>query len=207
MWKFHRTMTRPFFHRDRINDFAIFSTHADAALARMKERIHEGYALDVQDLVSRFTLDSATEFLFGHCVHSLKQSLPYPYNARPPTSTSRSTTIHEQGPAEHFAEAFTAAQAAIADRGNWGPLWELAEFWKDRVEEPLEVVRAYIEPILEEGIRRRREKEAAGLSEKKDEIEDGETPLDYLIKHTDGKLLFTDQETWPDFCRQGPLKG
>ena len=31
--------------------------------------------------MSRFTLDSATEFLFGNCVESLSAGLPYPRNA------------------------------------------------------------------------------------------------------------------------------
>ncbi|TDL13977.1 hypothetical protein BD410DRAFT_681054, partial [Rickenella mellea] len=29
MWKFHRTMTRPFFSRDRISHFDIFGRHAE----------------------------------------------------------------------------------------------------------------------------------------------------------------------------------
>ena len=69
-------MTRPFFSRERISDFDTFSRHADGVLARMVERTREGYALDVQDALARFTLDSATEFLFGRCVHALHAGLP-----------------------------------------------------------------------------------------------------------------------------------
>jgi hypothetical protein len=48
MWKFHRGATRPFFNRDRISDFEIFSRHADRAIERMKERMHAGYPVDFQ---------------------------------------------------------------------------------------------------------------------------------------------------------------
>ena len=74
-------MTRPFFSKDRISHFDIFDRHAADAIEQIKERMGQGYAVDVQvrvhnarprlfltvsqDVVSRFALDSATEFLFG----------------------------------------------------------------------------------------------------------------------------------------------
>jgi hypothetical protein len=80
-YRFHRGMTRPFFSKDRISHFEIFDRHAADAIKQVKERMRQGYAVDVQvrihatrphlvltvfqDVVSRFTLDSATEFLFG----------------------------------------------------------------------------------------------------------------------------------------------
>ena len=47
----------------------------------MVERLKEGVPVDWQDLVGRFTMDSATEFLFGTCVNSLHASIPYAKNA------------------------------------------------------------------------------------------------------------------------------
>jgi hypothetical protein len=80
-YRFHRGMTRPFFSKDRISHFEIFDRHAADAIEQVKERMRQGHAVDVQvrihttnphlvlivfqDVVSRFTLDSATEFLFG----------------------------------------------------------------------------------------------------------------------------------------------
>jgi len=80
-------MTRPFFSKDRISHFDIFDRHAADAIEQVKERMRQGYAVDVQvrahntrthpsltvsqDVVSRFTLDSATEFLFGMFVLAL----------------------------------------------------------------------------------------------------------------------------------------
>ncbi|KAF8996821.1 cytochrome P450 [Cyathus striatus] len=71
MWKFHRAMTRTFFVKDRFNDLDIFAVHTDKALRQAKARLSE-------DLVSRFTLDSATQFLFGTDVGSLNAGLAYP---------------------------------------------------------------------------------------------------------------------------------
>ena len=86
MWKFHRSMTRPFFTRDRISHFNIFDRHAEDVIAQMKSRLRAGFLVDFQAYLctfiffhltlSRSTLDSATEFLFGECIHS--QSLCWP---------------------------------------------------------------------------------------------------------------------------------
>jgi hypothetical protein len=46
--RFHRSMTRPFFSKDRISHFDIFERHADDAIAQLKARLHEGYPVDVQ---------------------------------------------------------------------------------------------------------------------------------------------------------------
>ena len=48
MWKFHRSMTRPFFSKDRISHFELFGRHADAAISSMKSRFAEGVAVDFQ---------------------------------------------------------------------------------------------------------------------------------------------------------------
>ncbi|KAG2080443.1 cytochrome P450 [Suillus cothurnatus] len=54
--------------------FEIFDRHADHAIALAKERFRAGLAIDFQDLISRFTLDSASEFLFGHEIIPLPPS-------------------------------------------------------------------------------------------------------------------------------------
>ncbi|PPQ73115.1 hypothetical protein CVT26_014736, partial [Gymnopilus dilepis] len=86
MWKFHRSMTRPFFSKERISHFDIFDRHASSALRQLRTRLAEGYPVDIQDLASRFTMDSATEFLFAQDVRSLDAGLPYPYYAPPANS-------------------------------------------------------------------------------------------------------------------------
>lgn len=48
MWKFHRSMTRPFFSRDRISAFDNFERHAELVIQHMKDRFRAGYAIDFQ---------------------------------------------------------------------------------------------------------------------------------------------------------------
>ena len=48
MWKFHRSMTRPFFSHERISHFNIFDRHAEDAITQMKLRFSAGYPVDFQ---------------------------------------------------------------------------------------------------------------------------------------------------------------
>jgi hypothetical protein len=41
-------MTRPFFIKDITSDFDKFNRHADAAIAKMKERLRAGHSIDFQ---------------------------------------------------------------------------------------------------------------------------------------------------------------
>ncbi|KAI0779175.1 cytochrome P450 monooxygenase pc-2 [Irpex lacteus] len=191
MWKFHRTMTRPFFTKDRISHFELFERHAgnfvDHAIAKIKERNRDGYSIDFQDLIARFTLDSATEFLFGACVHSLETTLPYPWNA-PPHLKVRSSS-----PAEAFARAFAEAQDIISTRTRIGPIWPFYELLKDKSAEPMRVVDDYLVPILEMAVEKHKEAKKAGLEQRPEEISDNETLLDHLVKYTDDPVVLRDE--------------
>lgn len=46
--------------RDRVSHFEMFGKKADIAIDKIRTRNAEGYAVDFQDAVSRFTMDSAT---------------------------------------------------------------------------------------------------------------------------------------------------
>ena len=77
----------------------------------------------IQDVISRFTLDSATDFLFGASVGSLLTDLPYPHHH--PSKVAKSS------PADDFAAAFAEAQLTIAARNRQGWVWPLIEIFKD----------------------------------------------------------------------------
>ncbi|OSX65545.1 hypothetical protein POSPLADRAFT_1065282 [Postia placenta MAD-698-R-SB12] len=111
----HRTMTRPFFSKDRISHFELFDVHAEYAIVRMRERLNAGYAVDFQDLISRFTMDSATEFLFGTCVESLRSPLPYPHNHFPTPFATQPTSQEALSRADAFSAAFLKSQHVIAE--------------------------------------------------------------------------------------------
>ncbi len=152
----------------------------DFAIKKMKTHFRNGHALDFQDLISRFTLDSATEFLFGHCVHSLKYDLPYAHNDRP----SPAVAAPSKGAAATFSEAFSEVQDALAFRLRLGWIWWFKEVWKGQTSDHMEVVDAYLRPILEEAVKKNRS--GTGKSEKASEDDDDETLLDHLVKQTQG---------------------
>ncbi|EJD03502.1 cytochrome P450 monooxygenase pc-1 [Fomitiporia mediterranea MF3/22] len=187
MWRFHRSMTRPFFSKDRISHFEIFGRHADEAIGLLKARVREGQAVDFQDLVGRFTLDSATEFLFGHCVHVLHAGLPY----SPNLASSRAERDKPRDTATVFAQAFAEAQLAISMRSRLGPMWPLFEFWKDATQDSMKIVDAFIEPILQDAVAKRKGP-VLNFNSKK-EIEEGETLLDHLINFTNDTKILKDE--------------
>ncbi|KAJ7353576.1 cytochrome P450 monooxygenase [Mycena albidolilacea] len=134
LWKFHRQMTRPFFSRDRISNLDIFSRHSEDALGII--RASQGVAFDYQDVVFRFTLDSAAEFLFGVRVDSL-----------------RGETTDLLGP------ALSRLQHAMAQRSRTAPIWPLFEMRKDKTTEDLKLVHGFIGPIIEAAL----DKKKSGL--------------------------------------------
>lgn len=186
MWKFHRTMARPFFSRDRISHFDLFGRHADQALAAMKRRLSEGYAVDFQDLVGRFTLDSATDFLFGHCVDVLLSGLPYsPNEQNAPISAH---AFRETDRASKFADAFARSQEIVARRNRFNSAWPLAEFWQDKTQPHLEIINAFIDPILKDAVQKKRDAIASGLrtgDSGEKAIEEDDTFLSHLVQSTE----------------------
>ncbi|KAG6861395.1 hypothetical protein C0995_000524 [Termitomyces sp. Mi166 len=192
MWKFHRSMTRPFFTRDRIQDFDIFDRHANTALTLIKERMRSGNAINFQDLMSRFTLDSASEFLFGYSVHSLTAGIPYPHNAiHVPTNL-----ISPQAKlANDFAAAFSQVQEMIACRDLYGWIWPLTEIFEDKTKKPMTIVRAYLDPIIKEAVAKNAHIRKNGLKEEESEshVEEGETLIDHLVRLSSDPVVLRDE--------------
>jgi len=196
------------FTREKISHFELFDRQASQVITKLRERLHQGYAVDfqvnpysssfhnitqntsIQDLMSRFTLDSATEFLFGHCVESLSAGLPYPHNSTYAPFIPRTT---RDDAANEFASAFLEAQETISVRERYGWVWPFMETFKDKSSEPMKVVNAYIEPIVKEALEKKRSlppKEKGEISEATD---DG-TLLDHLVQVTSGETIAAVQE-------------
>ncbi|KAJ6483937.1 cytochrome P450 [Mycena sanguinolenta] len=195
LWKFHRQMTRPFFHRERISDFDLFDHHAASAISQLKARLRQGYAVDFQDMVSRFTMDTATSFLFGKDMRTIDAGLPYPYNA-PADQQARVSATH---PTSDFATAFQDAQMITAERNRLGNHWPLGELFStnDRVKKPMNVVRMVLDPILKEAVAKKRAA-GSGTLGKTDEggdrhVEEGETMLEHLVNYTDDPTILRDE--------------
>lgn len=172
--RFHRSITRPFFSRDRISDFEIFDRHADLAISRLKERLGQGVAVNIQDLLSRYTMDTATEFLFGQDVKSLSGQLPYP-------STYKGYAPPRDHPSDKFTSAFNRAQESTYPRGFYAKAWRLFEFWEDKVATQMEITNEFIGPLIYAALRKKKDAKEPHQVDK-----DDETLLDHLVKQTDG---------------------
>lgn len=171
--RFHRSITRPFFTRDRISDFDIFDRHSDLVISRLRERTTSGISVDIQDLLSRYTMDTATEFLFGQDVKSLSGGLPYP-------STHKGYTPSRDHPSDKFTSAFNRAQEYVFPRGFFAKAWRLAEFWEDKVAAQMNITYQFIDPLIHAALQRKRD--AKGVHDEGN----SETLLDHLVQQTEG---------------------
>jgi len=169
-------MTRPFFSKDRITDFELFDRHADHMISKIKERLRQGIAVDIQDALSRFTLDTATEFLFARNVQSLSAELPYP-------STHKGRYTRPTHPSDEFAAAFTRAQELTLPRTFYGVIWPLFEFWQDAVTAKKDLTDKFINPVIDAALQKK--KAANGVYELD---KDGGCLLDHLVNQTDGAI-------------------
>ncbi|KAF8577258.1 cytochrome P450 [Ramaria rubella] len=175
MWQFHRRITRPFFAKERVTDFGIFDSKATLAIRKMQERSEHGHAMDFQDICSRFTLDSACEFLLGTSIHSLDDPLSLPGEENDQLST----------PSKQFSRAFANAQIIIASRGRLGMFWRLKEFFRDKTKDNMVIIRGFIDPIVEAAMRKRNNR--SGID--KHEV----SLLDHLVNVTDDLNVIADE--------------
>ena len=135
-----------------------------------------------KDIATRFTLDSATEFLFGMDVHSLSTPMPYPYNSPQAQETAKSSSHLDS--ATRFAKAISEAQSISLSRLRFGLLWPLSEFWHDRMEEPMKIVHELIDPIVVDAIAKRK---LLDSSPEKSSTDREKTLLEDLASSTGGK--------------------
>ncbi|KZT01826.1 cytochrome P450 [Laetiporus sulphureus 93-53] len=131
----------------------------------MTENFRVGHAVDFQDLTLPFTLDSATEFLFGTSVHSLRAPLLRSYS-----STHNSFADHSPSSNHATAEAFAHAVHEV----------EVAY----QSARHMHVIDELLNPIIEKALKMRYEKTASDKSVDEDEEE---TFLDHLLTYEDIK--------------------
>ncbi|KAK0451183.1 cytochrome P450 [Desarmillaria tabescens] len=205
-YRFHRSMTKPFFTRDRIIHFDLYDRHAETAITQMKQRLRSGYPVDFQDLMCRFTMDSATEFLFGSCVDTLTATLPYLQSISIIPAESNDADSLE---ANKFSEAFFEAQKVLSGRLRKGWIWPLFEIRKDMTEAPMKVVRGFVEPIIQAALERKKASDSMDKKSEPNVVGDDETLLDHLIgmisagrDTTAATLTFVVYllSTYPDVC-------
>ncbi|MCJ1347285.1 hypothetical protein MMC31_005507 [Peltigera leucophlebia] len=111
-WQHSRGLLRPNFISTQVRNLDMFESHIQHLLKAIPR---DGSTFDLQDLFFRYTIDSATEFLFGESVNSLAPGASVEFGAR-------------------FAEAFTRAQTRVAEGSRTLGLSNLlgrAQFKKD----------------------------------------------------------------------------
>ncbi|EAW15604.1 cytochrome P450 [Aspergillus fischeri NRRL 181] len=123
-WASSRALIRPSFTRDQVADLTALEELIQDLFALLPR--DEKTVVDLQELFFRYTIDSATEFLFGQSVGTLKK------------------THSELG----VAQAFHYAQKAIITRGMLGPL---AVFYRDqKADECNRVCREFVQRFVDD---------------------------------------------------------
>lgn len=130
----------------------------------------------------------SSEFLFGNAVNSLDilvEDLPQPYNH---PDHVESLARSKEYPASAFADAFVNAQLVVAARERIGWIWPLMEMFEDKAKPLMKTVNAFIEPIVNEAVRKNAEAIKLGDSVEKNHVGEDETFLEHLAKQTSGKF-------------------
>ncbi|KAG8855030.1 hypothetical protein FRB96_007225 [Tulasnella sp. 330] len=184
-WKFHRTMTRPFFTRDRVTDFDIFDRHAEVILDKIKDRCDAGLPVDFQEAISQFTMESATEFLFGRSFGALSPPLMLPRGKPSGTSTSSERDVNQ------FTKAFSSAMERIATRSRVVGPWQLREIFGDGTRGDMKIICDVLGPIIDAALSSAAKVEAR---QSMDELEEErETLLSHLVSETKDKNMIRDE--------------
>lgn len=100
-WSHARTLMRPQFLKERVSDTENF----EGKMQSVFKLIKSGEVIDVMDIWFGYTLDVATEHLFGHCSNSLAPE------------------------GEEFATVFAEVQKLQSNMDRRGPAWKLP-FWR-----------------------------------------------------------------------------
>lgn len=103
-WKHLRTMLRPQFAREQVAHVKLLEPHVQVLADHIKKA--KGQPFDIQELFFRLTVDSATEFLFGESVESLRDEL-----------LGYSKELMDNIPGKRqFADAFNTLQNYLSNR-------------------------------------------------------------------------------------------
>lgn len=103
LWQKSRALLRPTFAKESISNLEAAELHFQHLLNRIPR---EGSTVDLQDLFFKFTMDTATQFLFGHSVNS------------------QSNSDHSSGGVSdaEFVEKYTYTQLEASHNVRLGPL-------------------------------------------------------------------------------------
>ncbi|KAI9454183.1 cytochrome P450 monooxygenase CYP63 [Russula earlei] len=182
-WRIGRQIARPFFTKERISDFHIFEQTSSKALNLISNRAAAYQPIDVQDLLQRVTLDAASLFLWGPPLNTLDQPLTQP--GRVVLGPKGSAPADGGGEWDVFTDAFETVAVLITRRGVQGDTWPLLELFKDKTEEPIQVIMDWLEPLVRQALSRKAKRREANADAKISIRDDDSVFLDYLADQTD----------------------
>lgn len=157
-WQHSRSLLRPNFISTQIRNFTMFESHIQHLL---KVIPRDGSTIDLQDLFFRYTIDSATEFLFGESANSLAPGVSVAFGGR-------------------FAEAFTRAQARVAEASRTLGLSDLLG-WGAQFKKDTKLIHDFVDQYIERRLK---------VQNPKDVEKDGDRYvfLNELVKETQDPL-------------------
>lgn len=128
---------RPNFTKNQIGDLELFERHTQNLIAAIPR---DGELVDLQPLFFDFTLDAATEFIFGESVLTLK-----PDEGNPDTAD--------------FVNAFTYCQNAL--EGQSGDDWGILALFmtNPRLKGKYKIIHAFVDSLIEKAYRNRQKYE------------------------------------------------
>lgn len=176
-WKHSRAMLRPQFTREQVSQLDSLREHISVLTDIFKQKSHNGKTfLDAQKHFHELTMDTATEFLFGESVDSLRDS------KRLVQGPTRLVSASE------FAESFNYCLGILTLRTHFGPLYWLMDGFEFR--RRVSICKNFVDYFVYRSLEKRK-KTLAG-----EKIEDGDDRyvfIDELAKETSDPLVIRDQ--------------
>lgn len=188
-WRAHRAMTKPYLSKERTADVDTFWRYGKQTVQLLGEIAKlDVPVLDVQDLVSRFTMDTIFQVMLGECSGTLRGHLPRAGHAQ----LGAMGSAHEAStgdPFDAFITAFGRAQLLVAQRTVRGQLWPLWELFDNKMAKEMRIVNAFLDPLVEAA-----QKKKALDSEDLERLEFREQSLlDELVRSIDDPVVVRDE--------------
>jgi cytochrome P450 len=174
VWANSRHLLRPNFAREQVADLDSLERHFKLLLKAIPK---DGATVDLQELFFRFTIDSATEFLFNHSTNSLRM-------------VGQEDATNED---VIFSKAFNFAQADIINKIRLGFLDPLRKNKEGK--EAVRITHAYVDKWVDGALRWREEREADERAGKPVPQNERYVFIHELVRQTNDKKRLRDELT------------
>ncbi|CCD56254.1 similar to cytochrome P450 alkane hydroxylase [Botrytis cinerea T4] len=151
-WERSRALMRPQFARDNLSDLEMEERHFQVLLKALPGIEKDGWTgeIDIQPLLFRFTLDSATEFLLGQSVESQLAAI----------ETALGTKSKQEN-ADDFALQFDVGNMSLSKRARFVPYSWLV--WPSGFKQAIKSCHSAIDRVVAENLEKM--KAAGGVSD------------------------------------------